>query len=141
LARRKPDDRAAHRRPGAREEARAALRHDRALQADERLTFVGTELHKAFSPRFNAATPEDYKPVIKERLMGRLRWVNEQLEGPQYVMGENFTVADCYLFVFTGWAKPVGMDLGGFANITAWRERVAARPAVQAAMGAEGLVG
>jgi glutathione S-transferase len=105
------------------------------------LTFIGTELHKAFSPLFNPATPEEFKAMTKERLMGRLRWVNEQLEGKDYLMGDRFTVADGYLFTVTNWAPRVGVDLSGFAALNAYRARVGARPAVIAAMKAEGLLG
>ncbi|MEN9627684.1 MAG: glutathione transferase GstA [Pseudomonadota bacterium] len=104
------------------------------------LTFIGTELHKGFSPLFNPATPEAYKAVATDRLMSRLRWVNEQLEGKLYLMGDTFTVADGYLFTVTNWAPRVGVDLSGFAALGAYRARVAARPAVQAAMKAEGLL-
>ncbi|MCA0240090.1 MAG: glutathione transferase GstA [Proteobacteria bacterium] len=104
------------------------------------LTFIGTELHKGFSPLFNPATPEDYKPVVKERLMSRLGWVDQQLAGKQYLMGDDFTVADGYLFTVTNWTAPVGLDISGLANLNAYRARVAARPAVQAAMKAEGLI-
>jgi glutathione S-transferase len=78
--------------------------------------------------------------VVKERLMGRLRWVNEQLEGRQYLMGDDFTVADGYLFTVTNWPPRVGLDISGLAHLNAYRARVAARPAVQAAMKAEGLL-
>lgn len=104
------------------------------------LTFIGTELHKGFSPLFNPATPEDYKAMVKERLLGRLRWVNEQLEGRPCLMGDDFTVADGYLFTVTNWPPHVGLDVSGLANLNAYRARVAARPAVQAAMKAEGLI-
>ena len=105
------------------------------------LTLIGTELHKGFSPLFNPATPEAYKTIAKDRLMGRLRWVNEQLEGKTWLMGEQFTVADGYLFTVTNWAPRVGVELAGLEQLLAWRGRVAARPAVQAAMKAEGLLG
>ena len=105
------------------------------------LTLIGTELHKGFSPLFNPATPEAYKTIAKDRLMGRLRWVNEQLEGKTWLMGEQFSVADGYLFTVTNWAPRVGVDLAGLTHLLAWRARVAARPAVQAAMKAEGLLG
>jgi glutathione S-transferase len=105
------------------------------------LTFIGTELHKGFSPLFNPATPEDYKTIAKDRLVSRLRWVNEQLEGKSYLMGDTFTVADGYLFTVTNWAPRVGVDIAGLAALGAYRARVAARPAVQAAMKAEGLLG
>ena len=106
----------------------------------EWLTFIGTELHKGFSPLFNPATPEDYKPMVRERLLQRLQWVDSQLAGKQYLMGDQFTVADGYLFTVTNWAQPTQLDISGLANLAAYRERVGARPAVQAAMKAEGLL-
>ncbi len=106
----------------------------------EWLTFIGTELHKGFSPLFNPATPEDYKPLVRERLLQRLQWVDDQLAGKQYLMGEQFTVADGYLFTVTNWTQPTKLDISGLANLAAYRERVGARPAVQAAMKAEGLL-
>jgi glutathione S-transferase len=104
------------------------------------LTFIGTELHKGFSPLFNPATPEEYKTIAKDRLLSRLRWVNEQLEGKTYLMGDAFSVADGYLFTVTNWAPRVGVDISGMASLNAYRGRVAARPGVQAAMKAEGLL-
>ena len=106
----------------------------------EWLTFIGTELHKGFSPLFNPATPEEYKPVVRERLLQRLQWVDSQLAGKQYLMGDPFTVADGYLFTVTNWTQPTNLDISGLANLAAYRERVGARPAVQAAMKAEGLL-
>ena len=106
----------------------------------EWLTFIGTELHKGFSPLFNPATPDDYKPLVRERLLQRLQWVDGQLAGKQYLMGDQFTVADGYLFTVTNWAKPTNLDSSDLANLAAYRERVGARPAVQAAMKAEGLL-
>ena len=106
----------------------------------EWLTFIGTELHKGFSPLFNPATPEDYKPMVRERLLQRLQWVDSQLAGKQYLMGDQFTVADGYLFTVTNWTQPTKLDISGLANLAAYRERVGARPAVQAAMKAEGLL-
>ncbi|OSZ71496.1 glutathione transferase GstA [Hydrogenophaga sp. IBVHS1] len=106
----------------------------------EWLTFIGTEIHKGFSPLFNPATPEEFKTATKTKLSQRLAWVDSQLAGKQYLMGENFTVADGYLFTVTNWAPRVGVDITGLANLVAYRERVGARPAVQAAMKAEGLL-
>ena len=106
----------------------------------EWLTFIGTELHKGFSPLFNPSTPEDYKPMVRERLLQRLQWVDGQLAGKQYLMGDQFTVADGYLFTVTNWTQPTKLDISGLANLAAYRERVGARPAVQAAMKAEGLL-
>lgn len=106
----------------------------------EWLNYITSELHKGFSPLFNPATPEDYKPVARAALMARLTWVNAQLEGKQYLMGDQFTVADAYLFVVSNWGQYVGVDVSGFEHLVAFRARVAARPAVQEAMKAEGLL-
>jgi glutathione S-transferase len=106
----------------------------------EWLTFIGTELHKGFSPLFNPATPDDVKTASKERVLGRLTWVDGELAGKQFLMGDGFTVADGYLFTVTGWSKHVGLDISALPNLGAYLGRVAARPAVQAAMKAEGLI-
>ena len=104
------------------------------------LNFIGTELHKGFSPLFNHAVPAEAKQVFKDRLLSRLTWLDGELAGKQYLMGDQFTVADGYLFTVTNWPAMVGMDITGLANLAAFRARVAARPAVQAAMKAEGLI-
>ncbi len=104
------------------------------------LNFIGTELHKSFGPLFSPATPEDAKKAAKEKIAGRLQWVEGELAGRQYLMGDDFTVADGYLFTVTNWAPRVGVDLSPYANLNAYRARVGARPAVVAAMTAEGLL-
>ncbi|WOP15557.1 glutathione transferase GstA [Ottowia sp. SB7-C50] len=104
------------------------------------LNFIGTELHKGFSPLFNPAMPDEAKALSKERLLGRLKWLEGELAGKTYLMGDDFTVADGYLFVVTNWAKPMGIDLSPYPNLVAYRGRVAARPAVQAAIKHEGLL-
>jgi glutathione S-transferase len=109
-------------------------------QLQSLLNFISTELHKGFSPLFNPATPADYKPAVIEKLLSRMAWIDGQLAGKPFLMGDTFTVADAYLFTVTGWGAYVKVDLSGFANISAHRARVAARPAVQAALRAEGLL-
>jgi glutathione S-transferase len=106
----------------------------------EWLTFIGTEVHKGFSPLFNPAMPEEAKTIAKDKLKSRYQWLDKQLEGREFLMGEHFSVADGYLFTVTNWAKPTGVDLSSFPNVLAWHERIGQRPAVQAAMKAEGLI-
>ena len=106
----------------------------------EWLSFISSELHKGFSPLFNPATPEDFKPAVKARLLQRLTWLDGELAGKDYLTGSTFTVADAYLFTVTNWAGFVGLDIAALANLAAVRARIAARPAVQAAMKAEGLI-
>ncbi|GEQ75045.1 glutathione S-transferase [Comamonas testosteroni] len=106
----------------------------------EWLNFISTEVHKGFSPLFSPTTPEDFKPVLLGNLFKRLSWVNEQLANKSYLMGDQFTVADAYFFTVTGWAQFVGLDISELQHLQAYRERILARPAVQAAMKAEGLL-
>ena len=106
----------------------------------EWLTFIGTELHKSFSPLFAPGTPAETKTSALERLKGRLQWVDGELAGKEYLMGDQFTVADGYLFTVTNWGQYVGLDLTPYANLVGYRARVGARPAVVAAMKAEGLI-
>lgn len=103
------------------------------------LTFIGTELHKTFSPLFNPAAPQEWKEQCRASIERRLGYVNEQLAGKDYLMGADFSVADAYLFTVVGWTKFVKIDISGHANIAAYMARVAARPGVQAALKAEGL--
>ena len=105
----------------------------------EWLTFIGTELHKGHSPLFAPNTPEDYKPVVRERLQSRFTWVDKQLAGKDYLMG-GFSVADAYLYTVSRWGQFVGVDLSGYANIVAFQKRMEARPGVQAALRAEGFL-
>ena len=106
----------------------------------EWLNFITTELHKGFSPLFNPAMPEEGKAVARTKLTERFTWLNGQLEGHEYLMGSTFTVADGYLFTVLNWPRMVGVDLSALTNLTAFSARVAARPAVQAALKAEGLL-
>jgi len=103
----------------------------------EWLNFITSELHKSFSPLFNPEMPEAAKQIYKTKIEGRFKWVDEQLKGKSYLLGEDFSVADAYLFTVTGWSKHVGVDIAGQANLNAFMERVGARPSVQAALKAE----
>ncbi len=105
----------------------------------EWLTFIGTELHKSFSPLFNAAMPEEGKQIYRDRLANRFKWLDGELDGKEYLLGEHFSVADAYLYVVTRWAKPLGIDTAPYPNLMAHHERVGARAPVQEAVKAEGL--
>ena len=106
----------------------------------EWLNFITSELHKGIGGMFNPATPEEAKALMRARATDRLKWVDNQLAGKPYLMGDDFSVADAYLFTVARWSKLVGIDISGMTELTAYLDRVAARPAVQAAMKAEGLL-
>lgn len=82
---------------------------------------------------FNAAMPEEAKVLLREKLRQRYTWLDQQLSGRNHLTGEDFTVADAYLYVVTRWAPHSRVDLSGLAQVAAFMERVAARPAVQEA--------
>ena len=104
------------------------------------LTFIGTEVHKNFSPFFNPAATPEMKELARANLQRRLGYVNDQLAGRDFLMGDTFSVADAYLFTVVGWAKFVQLDLSAWPHLIAFQGRVAARPATQRALKAEGLI-
>ncbi|MGC4077219.1 MAG: glutathione transferase GstA [Rubrivivax sp.] len=106
----------------------------------EWLNFISTELHKGFSPLFTPGMPEEAKALFRSKLGDRFAYVDAALADQPFLLGEDFSVADAYLFVVAGWSKHVGVDLSRFAHLARFIERVGARPAVQQAMRAEGLI-
>jgi glutathione S-transferase len=103
----------------------------------EMLGYINSEIHKAYSPLFNPATPAATVDERKAYLKKRYKLIDERLAGRQYLFGDQFTAADAYLFTITNWAGTVKLDLSEYANLAAFQKRVAARPAVQEAMRAE----
>jgi glutathione S-transferase len=108
-------------------------------RVQEWLNFVTSELHKTYGPIFRPTTPEEYKKISKENLGKRFDWIDQQLAGKQYLMGDKFTVADAYLFTVLRWSPRIELDVSKWPNIKAYMDRVAARPKVQEALKAEGL--
>ena len=109
-------------------------------QLQETLNFLSTEVHKNYSPLFNPKTPDEYKAIAKANLASRFDLLQARLAKTPYLMGDTFTVADGYLFTMLGWAPHAGVDLGPWPTLQAYRARIAERPAVIAAMTAEGLL-
>ena len=105
---------------------------------EEWLGFITTELHKSFAPFFQNGS-ELEKRKAKDKILKRLAYVNEQLKGERFLMGERMTVADAYLFVMLTWAKKVEFDLSRFSSLNAFFRRMSARPSVQRALREEGL--
>ena len=106
-------------------------------QLQSTLNFISTELHKAFSPLFRTGCTDETRAAQFEHLTKRLNALVPRLEGQQYLTGDAFTVADAYLFTVMGWCRFVNFDLAPWPALQAFMERVAARPAVRAALDAE----
>ena len=106
----------------------------------EWLTFVNSEVHKQFSPLFYPTTPDATKEAQRAKLAGRFEYLNKVLQSQPFLAGDRFTVADAYLFTILNWSHGLKVDLAPYPALSAYVERVRARPSVQQAMIAEGLV-
>jgi glutathione S-transferase len=106
----------------------------------EWLNFLSTEVHKQFSPLFNPDASEEWKQAVRRNLSRRFDWLAPQLKTRPYLMGERFSVADAYLFTLLNWCSFTAIDLGRWPPLKDYLARVAARPKVQEALKAEGLV-
>jgi glutathione S-transferase len=106
----------------------------------EWLNYVTSELHKVFAPLFRPTTPEAFAAITKENLANKFSFLDKHLAGRKYLMGDGFSVPDAYCFTVTGWTKYKEIDLKRWPNLSEYMERVAARPKVQEAMKAEGLI-
>ena len=105
----------------------------------EWLNFITSEVHKTFGTLFKDTTPEEYRKISKENLSKRYAYLEEHLRTHQYLRGEKFSIADCYLFVVTNWLGRVGLDIDKWPCVKAYHQRIGARPKVREAMEAEGL--
>jgi glutathione S-transferase len=106
----------------------------------EWIGFVSTEIHKGFAPLWNPKSPDAVKEAAKEKLFQRFAYLDQELAGRSYLTGEQFTVADAYLFVVTNWTRFHGLSLDSYPNLSGFMSRVAARPKVREALEAEGLL-
>jgi len=108
-------------------------------RVQEWLNYIATEVHKGISPFFNPKASAEWKQVLSETLATRFAFLAKSLEGRPYLMGEGYTVADSYLYNILRWTRPHNIDLAPWPALPAFMARVEARPAVQAALKAEGL--
>jgi glutathione S-transferase len=105
----------------------------------EWLGFINSELHKSFGPLFNAEAKDEVKQYTRHNLQKRLDWLQSAWGTRKFLMGDQFTVADAYLYVVLSWASHVGFDLSKWPQLKVFFDRVASRPQVIAARKAEGL--
>ncbi len=110
------------------------------IRTVEMLAYISTELHKGFGPLFNPGLPAEAKAIVKSRLEERLGETERRLAGKTFAVGDSFSVADAYLFVVLSWGGHVGLDMKRWPGLTEYSGRIAARPAVLAALKAEGLI-
>jgi glutathione S-transferase len=106
----------------------------------ELLNYISSEVHKNFSPLFDPDTSPDSKKAAIETLGKKFDWLSGFIGNKKFLMGDNFTVADAYLFTVLSWTQHVGVDLSKWPVLEAYRSRVGHRPKVQEALKSEGLI-
>lgn len=106
----------------------------------EMLGYINSEIHKTYSSLFNPNIRPETAIERKEYLKKRYQYLENILKGKEFLLGENFSAADAYLFTVTNWAEKMGIDLSGCPSIIAFQKRIGARPAVLRAMQEEGLI-
>ena len=118
--------------------ANGTMERYRVLEASN---FITSEIHKSYSPLFNPAIDDGAKAVYRTKLRRHFELIDRKLQTGNYLVGDNFGIADAYLFTVTRWAPFAQLDLGGLGALGAFVKRIEFRPAVQAALKAEGLIG
>lgn len=103
----------------------------------EWLNYLATEVHKSFGPLFNPKATDEQKEAQKGLLGARFDYLEKTLEGRPHLMGDGFTVADGYLFTLLRWTAFTGVDMAKWPVLTAYMEKIGARPAVKEALNAE----
>lgn len=110
-------------------------------RAQEWLNYIAAELHKGVGQLFNPKMPDDFKKTVKDAILpAKFDFLSKTLDKRPYLTGDAFSAADAYLFTILNWTGMLGIDLSRWPALTAYQGRVAARPAVQAALKAEGLL-
>lgn len=107
------------------------------VRLQEWLNFITSEIHAGSAPLFNRALPEEVKTIFREKLFRRFDFLQETLSTSAYLTGASFSVADAYLFTVLGWARFFAIELSPWPALLEYREKISARPAVQAALVAE----
>ena len=105
----------------------------------EWLAYLGSDVHKSFGPLFNPASSDDIKSAARDVVEKKLDYIEKELEGRDFLTGDQMSIADPYLFAMLGWTGMHGIDLSRWPNLTAFRERILQRPTVRTVMEAEGL--
>jgi glutathione S-transferase len=106
----------------------------------EGLNFIATELHKGFGPLWNPATPDSFRDATREALGKKFDYLQEKIGDGPWILGERFSILDAYAFAVLNWTKLHSIEIARWPGLSRYLERVAARPAVQATLRAEGLL-
>ncbi|SKA41793.1 glutathione S-transferase [Enhydrobacter aerosaccus] len=104
----------------------------------EWMSFIASDLHKGgFMPLFKKTTPDDYRPLARQLVLARLKWLNDHLADREYLTGSEFTIADAHCYTIAMWTEYHDIDVSSWPNLAAYLKRIGARPSVRAAKEAE----
>lgn len=116
-------------------------------KANEWLNFVASEMHKTLGGLFvldrwvtNKEGNEQYREGVRTALAKKFDYLSEHFKNNQFLLGNQFSAADAYLFTVLNWHSLVKVDITPWPQLLGFMERVKSRPTVQAAMKAEGLM-
>ncbi|SMF72859.1 glutathione transferase GstA [Allosphingosinicella indica] len=104
----------------------------------ETTAFVSTEVHKNFKPFFSPDADDKRKAEARDILDKRFAYLNERLGDRDYIVEDEMSIADCYLFVTLRWAKEVA-KISLPARLDAYYARLKERPSIRKAMETEGI--
>ena len=107
------------------------------VRLQEWLNFITSEIHAGSAPLFNSTLPENVRAIFREKLFRQFDFLQVTLNEKTYLTGPTFSVADAYLFTVLGWSKFFSIELHRWPALSAYRDIISARPAVQAALLAE----
>jgi glutathione S-transferase len=109
----------------------------------EQVNFITTELHKPFGLLFKAKRSDvgdETRQFVSDYIAERLDYANGRLGTGPYVMGEELSLPDPYLFVITRWIIKHELGLENWSGLADFRERMLQRPAVRHVLRFEGLL-
>ncbi len=109
-------------------------------KALEWLNFIATEVHKSHYPLFHPETGQAAQKIYMDKIQVAYEYIEKYLNRHAYLLGNDFSAVDAYLFTILGWASMVKIDLTKWSKISEFKDKVSARPKVQETLRAEGLI-
>lgn len=109
-------------------------------QLQELVNYIATEVHKSFSLLWNREMPTEAKALVQKNISRHLDILSSKLSDQPYLLGNEYTIADSYLFTILNWSPWLKFDLTPWPQLSAYVERIKARPATLKTLKAEGLM-
>lgn len=106
------------------------------------LNYIATELHKNFISPFRTGNwlpnTKESKELVYQRVFPRLKLINDQLEKQNFLINNQFSLVDPYLFVMTNWIRRLDFGFFNLENLERFDLAMRERPAVRQVLEKEG---